>query len=81
MSLLFSQRNRMARDAELWLVERQLPISGFNFVTALDALGYLKDKREEQSIKEGIQSKGGVNSRPVSPPPLPPKGQGGNTCS
>ena len=28
-------------------------------------------------INEGVEKKGGVNQKPNTPPPLPPKGQGG----
>jgi len=32
----------------------------------------------KNEIKEGLIVKGGVNERPTSPPPEPPKGQGGS---
>ena len=32
-------------------------------------------------ITEGMVSKGGINKRPTTPRPAPPKGQGGGLCS
>lgn len=36
-----------------------------------------KPQPPSKTIKEGIEKKGGLNPPPNTPPPAPPKGQGG----
>lgn len=47
--MIFSKRLKVSEQAEDWCGSKNIPITSFNLLTALDDLGYLRDVVECES--------------------------------